>query len=240
MLEFAELCQGSRDRPAAVHLPLHGVRRGRTAGGRSARTTSTSARGSATVRALQVRSRGHRQRWRSRDAGHGRAPEHRGGRAAQRLDRDVQRPLLAAAGLLAGCLFRMIPARPRPPWTSFPWTTWPTPPSPSARSPQAVGATLHLTAGHHVEQRRRAGRAGTRSLQAVRLPGCSTRRLYRRVVHPVMVSAARTSACAGRAAQRDLLPLLRRPGALRRPPHAGAAARKRGSSRRPCMSTSTA
>ena len=61
MLEFAELCQARRGRPAALHLHLHGVRGGRARGhlqrGRPRRRPALPQ----PLRALQVRGRGDRQ-----------------------------------------------------------------------------------------------------------------------------------------------------------------------------------
>ena len=78
---------------------------------------------------------------------HDPAPEHRRRRPPQRLDVGLQRPLLAAAGVLARAVHRRAGDPLGRPWTWSRSTTWPMRFTRCARREGGVGETYHLTAG---------------------------------------------------------------------------------------------
>ena len=208
---FAELCQAHAGRAAALHLHLDRVRRGRARRhlqrGRPRRRPALPQ----PLRALEVRGRGDRQTLALAPADHGRAPEHRRGRARQRLDR---RRSTSSTG-------RCGPSRA----------------APTASCPRARGAPVDVVPVDYVadaDLRAQPGPAGRWARPSTSPPGATRAAsaswsswraassavpaprlvepaVYRRVVHPLLRARQPRRAPAPRAApQRDLLPLLHR------------------------------
>ena len=96
-----------------------------------------------------------------------------------------------------------------------------------SQSREAEGTTFHITAGTHVSSVAEVIELATTFFKRP-APHLLEPSLYHRVVHPLLVRTAATSAAAARWAQRDLLPLLRDAGRVRQPSRPHRAARPPG------------
>ena len=220
-------------RPAALHLHLDRVRRGRARGllqrGRPRRRPALSQR----LRAVEVRGRaaawpagasGCRSRCCARASSSASASS--GWTASFNV---LYWPLRA----FARGAYAALPARGDAPVDVVPVDYVADAIFALSQAREAEGATFHLTAGRARQQRRRARRARARVLRRP-APRLIDPLLYRRVVHPLLVALSPRRALPPRAAaQRGVLPVLRDEGALRRPSRARRAARRPGSSPAP-------